>query len=264
MDVKHNLSVNPLRPAYRADLAAPPGEAPALEWIERPGGIGEIGHHGGGFAFDNEAPRHRVLLRDHRLASRLVTNGEYLAFMDDDGYRRPELWLADGWCMLRDRGWSRPLYWEPIDGEWWQYTLGGQRPLSPHEPVCHLSYYEADAYARWAGTRLPTEAELECRLSELPAQGNFASRGLLHPAPGAGQWYGDLWEWTSTPYAPYPGFRPLEGSMGEYNGKFMCNQMVLRGGCCVSPDGHLRPSYRNFFYPRDRWQFSGLRLAEDG
>jgi ergothioneine biosynthesis protein EgtB len=263
MDIKHNFSVNPLAPAYQEDLREPSGSAPALGWIERPGGIREIGHQGQDFAFDNETPRHRVLTEDHRLASRLVTNGEYLAFVADRAYTRPELWLADGWALLGRLGWRHPLYWRQQDGQWSQFTLGGLRPLSLDEPVCHLSFYEADAYARWAGRRLPTEAELEIRLSELPPEGNFVSCGLLHPAPGEGQWYGDLWEWTASAYTPYPGFEPLEGSMGEYNGKFMCNQMVLRGGCCASPDGHLRASYRNFFYPHDRWQFSGLRLAED-
>lgn len=263
MDIKHNLSVNPLRPAYRADLAEPTGTAPGLHWIERPGGIREIGHGGRGFAFDNETPRHRVLLEEHRLASRLVTNGEYLAFIDDGGYTRPELWLADGWAHINTHGWRHPLYWEQRDDEWWHFTLGGMRRLAPDEPVGHVSFYEAEAYARWAGKRLPAEAELEAVLAECPGDGNFADRELLHPAPGDGQWYGDLWEWSSTPYGPYPGFRPLEGSMGEYNGKFMCNQMSLRGGCCTTPAEHVRATYRNFFYPHDRWAFTGIRLAED-
>jgi len=263
MDIKHNLSVNPMLPVYREDLPRPAGMAPPLRWLDRPGGIRELGHDGTGFAFDNETPRHRVLTQDHRLASRLVTNGEYLDFVEDRGYARPELWLADGWVLLGRLGWPHPLYWRPMDGHWRQFTLGGLRPLAMDEPVCHLSYYEADAYARWVGKRLPTEAELETRLAELEPAGNFVSSGLLHPAPGDGQWYGDLWEWTASAYAPYPGFKPLDGAMGEYNGKFMCSQMVLRGGCCASPDAHLRASYRNFFYPHDRWQFSGLRLAED-
>jgi ergothioneine biosynthesis protein EgtB len=263
MDIKHNFSVNPLRPAYLADLPEPAGESPELRWVERPGGIREIGHAGGGFAFDNETPRHRALLGEHRLASRLVTNGEFLAFLEDGGYTRPELWLADGWAHVNNNDWRCPLYWEKEDDGWCQFTLGGLRPLNPHEPVCHVSLYEADAYARWAGKRLPAETELETVLAERPVAGNFADRGLLQPAPGDGQWYGDLWEWTATPYGPYPGFRPLDGSMGEYNGKFMCNQMTLRGGSCATPAGHVRATYRNFFYPRDRWAFTGIRLAED-
>ena len=263
MDIKHNLSVNPLRPAYNPDLLTTTGEVAPLTWIERPGGVRDIGYAGDGFAFDNETPRHGVLLQAHKLASRLVTNGEYLAFMEDKAYQRPELWLADGWYLIQRQGWSHPRYWENIDGDWWQYTLGGMRKLNPHEPVCHVSFYEADAYARWAGKRLPTEAELEIMLLEQPQQGNFMDHDRLHPMPGDGQWYGDVWEWTASPYTPYPGFRPLAGSMGEYNGKFMCNQMVLRGGCCVTPQGHVRASYRNFYYPHDRWPFTGLRLAED-
>jgi len=263
MDIKHNFFVNPLRPAYREDLGSPGGQAPPLAWIERSGGEREIGYQGGGFAFDNETPRHAVLLGDHRLASRLVTNGEYLEFMADGGYRRPEFWLADGWHLLQGNDWGHPLYWESIGGDWWQFTLGGMRRLNPHEPVCHLSYYEADAYARWSGCRLPFEAELEGVLEDNPIDGNLVENDLLQPAPGEGQWYGDVWEWTASPYGAYPGFRRLAGAMGEYNGKFMCNQLVLRGGCCVTPGGHCRPSYRNFFYPHDRWQFSGLRLAED-
>jgi len=263
MDIKHNLSVNPLRPAYNADLLTSHVESVAMTWIERPGGMREIGYAGDGFAFDNETPRHSVLLQEHKLASRLITNEEYLAFMADKGYQRPEHWLSDGWYLIQRQGWLHPLYWENLDGEWWQYTLGGMRKLNPHEPVCHISFYEADAFARWAGKRLPTEAELEIMLMERPQQGNFLDHERLHPAPGTGQWYGDVWEWTASPYMPYPGFKALAGSMGEYNGKFMCNQMVLRGGCCVTPPGHVRASYRNFFYPHDRWPFTGLRLAED-
>ena len=263
MDIKHNLSVNPLRPAYNADLQTSQAQAAPLNWRERPGGIREIGYAGDGFAFDNETPRHRVLLQEHRLASRLITNGEYLAFMADEAYQRPELWLGDGWYLLQRQGWTQPLYWERIEGDWWQYTLGGMRKLNPDEPVCHVSFYEAEAYARWAGKRLPTEAELEIMLLEQPQQGNFLDHDYLHPMPGDGQWYGDVWEWTASPYTAYPGFKPLAGSMGEYNGKFMCNQMVLRGGCCVTPPGHVRANYRNFYYPHDRWPFTGLRLAED-
>ena len=262
MDVKHNFWSNPLKPAYRSDLAIPAGESRPARWVERSGGIKTIGHHGDRFAYDNETPRHDVLLRDHRLADRFVTNGEYLEFINDGGYRNPALWLADGWALLQREAWTTPLYWQ---GNEQQFTLGGMRTLNPHEPVCHLSYYEADAYARWAGKRLPLEAELETLLAEQPIQGNFLDSDRLHPAPadGSGQWFGDLWAWTASPYAAYPGFKPLAGSMGEYNGKFMSNQMVLRGGACVTPPGHTRASYRNFFYPDERWAFTGLRLAED-
>jgi ergothioneine biosynthesis protein EgtB len=271
MDIKHNLSVNPLRPAYRDDLVCPDAVAPDLRWIERPGGIHSIGLPGTGtadaFCFDNETPCHEVLLPPHRLASRLVTNEEYLAFMADAGYTRPELWLADGWYLLQREGWRQPLYWSKAGGqqddEWEIFTLGGLRRLNPHQPVCHLSCYEADAYARWAGKRLPTEAELELMLAEQPLPSPGQRQDVLQPQAGDGQWYGEVWQWTASPYAPYPGFRPLVGSMGEYNGKFMCNQMTLRGSSCVTPAGHARPSYRNFFYPHDRWPVTGLRLAED-
>ncbi len=268
MDIKHNFAVHPLRPAYRDPR--PQGvttHAPSLRWIEQPSGFYEVGHGATTFAFDNETPRHRVWLEDHRLASRLVTNGEYLAFIEDAGYGKPQYWLADAWFILRKEGWHAPLYWEKIEGQWWQMTLEGMRPLNEHEPVCHVSFYEADAFARWSGKRLPMEAELEVAVQDKPVGGSFVDSDRLHPrtARGAddGQWYGDLWEWTQTPYGPYPGFRPLAGSLGEYNGKFMCNQMVLRGGCCVTPHSHMRSTYRNFFYPHDRWQFAGIRLAED-
>lgn len=265
MDVKHNFSVNPLRPAYRDDLPAPRGETIDMHWLDRDGGVVEIGHPGDGFGYDNEKPRHPVLLRPYRLADRFVTNGEYLAFIEAGGYQDPALWLADGWALLQQQGWQAPRYWEERDGERMEFTLGGLRPWQAELPVCHLSYYEADAYARWTGRRLPLEAELEYELANRPVEGNFTDRGLLHPAPATsgGQWFGDLWAWTASPYTGYPGFRPLEGSMGEYNGKFMSNQVVLRGGACVTPPGHTRASYRNFFYPDERWAFTGLRLAED-
>jgi ergothioneine biosynthesis protein EgtB len=263
MDIKHNFWMNPLKPAYREDLIHTASQASQLRWLERGGGIAHIGFDADGFCFDNETPRHEVLLQAHRIADRTVTNGEYLAFIDDGGYDRPELWLADGWYLIKQQQWRQPLYWTQIDGQWQQFTLGGLRTLDPNEPVCHVSFYEADAYARWSDSRLPTEAELESALAEQPVQGNLLDNGLLHPRAGSGQWFGDVWEWTSSAYAPYPGFRPLEGSMGEYNGKFMCNQMTLRGGCCVTPPNHVRASYRNFFYPRDRWPFTGIRLAKD-
>ncbi len=266
MDVKHIFAANPLRPAYHSpppDHA--PARRPALTWLEHDGGVVEVGHGGAGFAFDNETPRHAALLAPHRLASRPVTNGEYLEFIEAGGYRDARPWLADGWHACRERGWQAPLYWEQDGGRWWHMTLGGMRPVAEDEPVCHVSYYEADAFARWRGLRLPSEHEWEAACAGRPLRGNFVESGRLHPAPapGGGQWFGDVWEWTRSPYTPYPGFRPLAGSLGEYNGKFMCNQFVLRGGCCVTPRAHMRLTYRNFFYPHDRWPFTGIRLADD-
>ena len=267
-DIKHILALNPLRPAYRAAASSlQPARATALEWREFVGGIKTIGHESAAFCFDNETPRHRVYLNDYALGSRLVTNGEYLEFIEAGGYERPEFWLADGWNTVRQQGWQAPLYWEQQAGRWWSMTLAGMRPVAEQEPVCHVSCYEADAYARWAGKRLPTEAEWECAAASQPVGGNLRESGYRHPVPATGngglqQLYGDVWEWTQSPYAPYPGFRPLAGTLGEYNGKFMCSQMVLRGGSCVTPADHIRPSYRNFFYPGDRWQFSGIRLAD--
>jgi ergothioneine biosynthesis protein EgtB len=265
-DLKFNFALNPLRPAYKgeSDPSGSSAEACPLCWTEFDAGIRLIGYDGRDFAFDNERPRHRVFLEPFRLADRRVTNAEYLAFIDDGGYARPELWLSEGWKTVRERGWAAPLYWERIDGAWWNMTLSGMRRVNLHEPVCHVSYYEADAYARWAGKRLPTEAEWETAAAGAAVEGNFRESGRLHPAPesGAGSFYGDVWEWTSSGYAPYPGFRPLEGSLGEYNGKFMANQYVLRGGSCATPASHVRRTYRNFFYGPDRWQFTGIRLAE--
>lgn len=265
MDIKHNLSVNPLRPAYRDDLAEVESLERELVWLDRPGGIQQIGVDGdaGPFCYDNETPRHTELLYPHRLATRLVSNREYLEFMQDGGYDRSELWLADGWHHIHRQGWRNPLYWQSDGGDWQEFGLSGLKPLDLNAPVAHVSYYEADAYARWAGKRLPSEAELERVLIEQPVRGNFVEDDRLAPQGGWGQWYGDLWEWTCSPYRPYPGFRPLAGSLGEYNGKFMCNQMALRGGCCATPREHIRASYRNFFYPHDRWAFTGVRLAED-
>jgi ergothioneine biosynthesis protein EgtB len=267
-DLQYNLSINPLRPAYRTDLPLPPDTAAApLDWVAFAGGICETGHAGEGFAWDNEQPRHRVLLQPFRLASRLVTAGEYLAFMADGGYCRPELWLSDGWAYRKGADWQAPLFWELRDGDWWHFTLGGMQPVMASCPVSHISYYEADAYARWAGKRLPAEAEWEHAARGLPVAGNLADRGVLQPLPapqgdGLQQLFGDLWEWTASPYSAYPGYCAPKGALGEYNGKFMCNQIVLRGGSCATPAGHIRASYRNFFYPHDRWQFQGLRLAE--
>jgi len=268
-DIKRNFSANPLWPAYREDLLPTAvGAAPQLRWEEFAGGIVEIGHDGEGFAYDNERPRHQQLLRPFRLASRCVTNGEYLEFVDDGGYRNPAWWLADGWAVVQQQGWQAPLYWRRHDEAWWCFTLGGARRLQLAEPVCHLSYYEADAYAAWAGKRLPLEAEWEHAARGCVVEGNLRGSDRLQPQPAVGgarlqQLFGDVWEHTASAYRAYPGYRAEAGALGEYNGKFMCNQTVLRGGSCVTPDDHIRASYRNFFYPHERWQFLGLRLAED-
>jgi len=266
-DVKYLLSQNPLRPTYIGDGRAPAAHrTSAAGWIDGTPGIQAIGYDGSGFAFDNEYPRHDELIRPFRIADRLVTNAEYLAFMADGGYRRPELWLSDGWGAVRERGWEAPLYWAEQEGAWWSYTLTGFRPLGEAEPVCHVSFYEADAYARWKGARLPTEAEWEVSARDRPSSGNFVESRRFHPVVGDGetQFFGDVWEWTGSPYLAYPGYRPVEGALGEYNAKFMCNQFVLRGGSCATPASHIRPTYRNFFPPDARWQFSGIRLATDG
>jgi len=268
-DIKYNLFQNPIRPAYHA----PPPSAPspsiaAPGWIAFAGGVHPIGGSAGEFGFDNEYPRHEVLLRDFALAARPVTNGEYRRFIEDDGYRRPELWLDLGFATVAERGWERPLYWEERDGRDAQFTLGGPLPWVADEPVCHLSFFEADAYARWAGARLPTEAEWEVAAAHVPVDGHFADAGAFHPRPAPAavalrQLFGDVWEWTASPYVGHPGYRPQAGAIGEYNGKFMGNQYVLRGGSCATSRDHVRRSYRNFFPPDARWQFSGLRLAQD-
>lgn len=271
-DIKYNFFVNPLRPVYRSDLSdrslAPKGASPLSSWISFSGGIYEIGHEGKEFAFDNESPRHRVYIAPYSLASRLVTNAEFFEFIESGGYERAEYWLADGWRTVCEKGWKSPLYYERVDGGWSQFTLGGMRPIVNEEPVCHVSYYEADAYARFRGERLPTEQEWEVGGAALAPLGNFRESDFLHPQPShdgdrLSQMFGDVWEWTASAYAPYPGYRPAKGALGEYNGKFMANQMVLRGGSCVTPSGHVGATYRNFFYPPDRWQFSGIRLARD-
>jgi ergothioneine biosynthesis protein EgtB len=266
-DIKHAFWCNPLKPAYRAPIAVPAdaGAAP-LRYVEGREGIVEIGHRGEGFAFDNETPRHRELLHPHALANRLVTNAEYLAFVREGGYREPALWLSDGWATVQREDWRHPIYWQ--DDLASEFTLAGVRALEPHEPACHLSYYEAEAFARWAGARLPTEMEWESAAQSAPVSGNLQDKGRFQPqaahtGDGLSQLYGDVWEWTASPYVGYPGFCPLPGSLGEYNGKFMCGQWVLRGGSCVTPGDHLRATYRNFFPPHARWQFSGLRLGQD-
>jgi ergothioneine biosynthesis protein EgtB len=270
-DLKHLFSFNPLHPAYRPDAlpADTPGEPVPLAWLEHPEGLRQVGHAGGNFAFDNEGPRHRVFLPGFALANRPVTNAEYLEFMADGGYTTPTLWLADAWQHLAHARWRAPQYWQQVDGAWHTLTLSGLRPLDPDEPVCHVSYYEADAFATWAGARLPTEQEWEVAAQDQPLDGNFVDAGRLHPAPATSpggaplQLFGDVWEWTASPYVAYPGYRPAAGALGEYNGKFMCNQMVLRGGSCATSRNHIRATYRNFFFPDARWQFSGLRLARD-
>lgn len=267
-DIKHLLWCNPLLPAYRGDLPASRRAAPAQRYVDGHEGIVEIGADAdSGFVFDCETPRHRALLQPHALARRPVSNAEYRDFIADGGYRTPQLWLSEGWATVTAEGWTGPMYWDAAAET--EFTLGGVREIDPGAPVCHISYFEADAYARWAGARLPTEAEWEhAAASPDPASGHYADAGLLHPQAAADrgellQLFGDVWEWTASPYVSYPGFKPLPGALGEYNGKFMCGQWVLRGGSCVTPSRHVRASYRNFFYPRDRWQFSGLRLAQD-
>jgi ergothioneine biosynthesis protein EgtB len=269
-DVKHLLSRNPARPAFHPRWPLARVRPQSLAWHAYEGGLVRHGDDTDGFAFDNERPAHRVFVAPFALASRPVTHGEFAAFIEDGGYRRPELWLSLGWDAVRSRGWQAPLYWERVDGAWRTFTLHGMADIDPHTPVCHVSLFEADAYARWADARLPTEFEWEHAARAQPVAGNFVESGALHPLPAAdapaaapAQLFGDVWEWTRSDYAPYPGFRTAEGAVGEYNGKFMCSQYVLRGGSCASPRSHLRATYRNFFPPDTRWQFSGVRLARD-
>ena len=288
-DFKVTLGSNPLRPAYRAPNGEAPSAALPLRFGSHDGGLTHQGMAAGGaFCFDNESPEHRVWLEPFALANRPVTNGEYLEFIDDGGYSKPALWLSEGWAWVQARGIDAPMYWRAAEDGWREYRLDGEGPVAPHLPVTHVSFYEAEAYAAWAGARLPTEAEWEHvgrgasaregspdshKPPDAALAGNFAESGRLHPAPAAAtpgpdetapmQLFGDCWEWTSSAYRPYPGFTPLPGTLGEYNGKFMSGQQVLRGGSCATPEGHVRPTYRNFFYPPDRWQFTGIRLAKD-
>jgi ergothioneine biosynthesis protein EgtB len=273
MDIKHVFSINPLLPAYQAPRPyGLPSTAPAPTWVEFEGGLEEVGHDGSEFSFDNEGPRHRVWLDPFRLATHPVSCGEYLEFIADGGYRRAEFWLSDGWATVQQQGWEAPLYWRCDGGDWRIFTLSGEHRIEPAEPVCHVSFYEADAFARWAGKRLPTEAEWEIAARGLPLTGNLGDSGHYHPCPDSHaadsepalrQMIGDVWEWTASPYVAYPRFRAASGAIGEYNGKFMSGQMVLRGGAAVTPADHIRTTYRNFFPPSARWAFSGLRLAED-
>jgi ergothioneine biosynthesis protein EgtB len=268
-DLKHAWSSNPLAPVYR-EASPETGPAPPMRWLPFDEGMRWIGHEGAGFAFDNESPRHQVFLHRFQLASRLVTNGEYLRFMEEGGYERPEFWLSDGWMACQSHQWSAPLYWEKQAGTWTYFTLAGRRPVDPAGPIVHVSFYEAEALARWAGARLPTEAEWETAAGTVPLTGHFLESEHFHPASRpveeAGpfrQLFGDVWQWTASPYVAYPGYTPPAGALGEYNGKFMCNQLVLRGASCATPQGHARTTYRNFFPPEARWQFAGIRLAKD-
>ena len=275
-DIKHALWSNPLRPAWKENPASPEsGAVPPLQWFDFDEGLYGIGCRVGApfkpsvglsgvvddFCFDNETPRHQVFLNQFSLASRLVTNAEYLEFMRDGGYSRPELWLSDGWDRVCTEHWNAPLYWEERDGDWQVYTVNGMQPVVLSEPVCHVSYYEADAFARWSGARLPLESEWEVTASQSEVNGNFLESGKLHPSADKGV-FGNVWQWTSSPYTAYPGFAPAAGVLGEYNGKFMSGQMVLRGGSCATPQSHIRATYRNFFPPHARWQFMGIRLAK--
>jgi formylglycine-generating enzyme required for sulfatase activity len=298
-DILHVFSVNPLEPAYidaspaassaasqaassAALSAAPSAASPAApsaaptprspgQWVPFAGGMRSIGHEGNGFCFDNELPRHEAFIRPFELGSRAVNCAEWITFMNDGGYERPELWHSAGWAEVCENKWSAPLYWKPVEGEWTGLTLNGRRPVSPNAPVTHVSWFEASAYASWAGGRLPSEQEWELASRGVSVNGNFLGSGALHPVPGAAEpgestltgMFGDTWEWTASSYDPYPGYRAPEGAIGEYNGKFMCSQYVLRGGSCVTSQSHVRPTYRNFFPPDARWQFSGVRIARD-
>lgn len=270
-DIKHVFGQNPLRPVFRKRNALKVSKARAIDWLPFKEGIHWVGHEGTEFSFDNEGPRHRAFVPSFSLASRLVTNAEFIAFIEDGGYRRSELWLSLGWNTVNERGWNCPLYWEKRDGIWFNMTLAGMMEVNPDEPVCHVSLFEADAYARWSGARLPTEEEWETVSSGLHLKGNFAESELFHVAPLASpepagkpsQMFGDVWEWTQSSYSPFPGYAAAGGALGEYNGKFMCNQYVLRGGSCATSQSHIRRTYRNFFPPDARWQFTGIRLAKD-
>ena len=279
-DIKHVFAQNPLYPVFRKPkISAESSAIPPQRFIEFEQATVAIGHDGRGFAYDNEGPRHQALVPAFSIGSRPVTNGEYIAFIEDNGYTRSEFWLSLGWMTVNEQRWQAPLYWTKHDGAWWNFTLSGFRPVNKSEPVTHVSYFEADAYANWAGVRLPTEFEWERAASECTIEGNFAESEIFHPRSVAvasavsadrpaqnqhlHQIFGDVWEWTRSAYSPYPGYRVAPGALGEYNGKFMCNQYVLRGGSCATSRSHIRRTYRNFFQPEKRWQFTGIRLARD-
>jgi ergothioneine biosynthesis protein EgtB len=276
-DIKHVFAQNPLYPVFRATEERTATECRPYRFIDFEETVTAIGHDGDGFAYDNEGPRHRALVPSFSLAAQPVTNGEFIAFIEDNGYSRPEFWLSLGWMTVNEQRWNAPLYWTKRDGAWWNFTLSGLRPVDQSEPVTHVSYFEADAYANWAGARLPTEFEWERAALSCPIEGNFVETELFHPVPAVSavladkpgkdqplhQMFGDVWEWTRSAYSPYPGYRAAPGALGEYNGKFMCNQYVLRGGSCATSRIHIRRTYRNFFQPEKRWQFTGIRLARD-
>ncbi|MEX0722450.1 MAG: ergothioneine biosynthesis protein EgtB [Gracilimonas sp.] len=266
-DLKYMFAQNPLNIAYKKVDRPRVESIPELSWSSFKEGVFEVGHKGDGFGYDNEFPRHKTYIHDFELANRLVTNGEYIEFIESGAYGEPQWWLDEGFSTIRDEGWQAPLHWQRKEGEWCQFTLSGMEKVDPNEPVAHVSYFEADAYARWKGFRLPTEQEWEVATESLKVEGNFVDAGYLHPAAlqteeeGLQQMFGEVWQWTQSSYAPYPGYKPLPGALGEYNGKFMCNQYVLRGGSCATSKLHFRKTYRNFFHTNERWQFTGIRLA---
>ncbi len=274
-DIKHVFAQNPLYPIFRegnvAKTSTDGSAIPPCQFLDFEGATIEIGHDGLGFSYDNEGPQHRALVPAFSLASRPVTNGQFLQFIENNGYARPEFWLSLGWMTVNEQRWQAPLYWVKRDGAWWNFTLSGFRPIAESEPVTHVSYFEADAYANWAAARLPTEFEWEYTAADRPIEGNFVENEAFHPQPAPAstqardlqQMFGDVWEWTRSAYSPYPGYRAAPGALGEYNGKFMCNQYVLRGGSCATSRTHIRRTYRNFFQPEKRWQFTGIRLARD-
>lgn len=268
-DLKYMFGQNPLYPIYIETRRPKIESLPEINWISFDEGLYSVGHEGGSFGYDNEFPAHKTYLQDFEIADRLITNGEFIEFIEDGGYKDPKWWLDEGFATVKEEEWEWPLYWVKRNGEWYHFTLSGLEKLDPNEPVCHVSYFEADAYARWAGFRLPTEEEWEVAARDVPLEGNFVEKEHYHPASvkaekeGLKQMFGDVWQWTKSSYTAYPGFEPFPGKLGEYNGKFMVNQYVLRGGSCATPESHFRRTYRNFFHTDARWQFTGIRLAKD-